>query len=233
MIDPETVELMNLEIDGVLEPEKKKELAHALERDPQARQMYADLRRVVGVMETSLAVDPPAGLEAEIAAAVAASKVVPLESQLNRRHLLPLRVAAVAAAVLLAVFLLKPALFDDISVPDLRGTMGRREARRAVTASVGSSSDRNLTVVNLDLHSVIGSIEIGFDPGAVQLEDVKGVRAAVNRDRPGTATIVRAAPPAVTLVFRRLTGEPSRVAIRAGEGGNEANDLEIVLPATN
>lgn len=234
MIDPQTVELMNLEIDGALEAEKKEKLREALERDPHARKMYADLRHVVAIMETSLTVDPPDDLRSEIAAAVAAARVVPFERPSNRRRFLPLRIAAAAAAGLLAVFLLKPAMFDDISVPDLRGTMGRREVRRSVTASVVPSSDpRGVAAVNLDLDSVIGSIEIRFDPRAVQLEEVKGVRTAVSRDRPGTATIVRAGPPAVTLVFRRLTSERSRVAIRAAESGNEAYDLEVVLPATN
>ena len=234
MIDPQTVELMNLEIDGALDAGKKEMLHDALERDPQARQMYGELRRVVEVMETSLTVDPPADLKAEIVAAVASSKVVPFEGRSSRRRLLPLRIAAAAAAGLLAVFLLKPGIFDGVSVPDLRGTMGRREVR-PVTASVVSSSDpAALATVKLQVHhSVVGSIEVRFDPRAVRLGEVEGRRTAVTSAGPGTATIVRAGPPAITLVFRRLTSEPSRVAIRATGTGNEPYDLEVVLPATN
>ena len=234
MTDPQTVELMNLEIDGALDSENKEALRDALERDPRARQMYAELRRVVEVMETSLAVEPPEDLKASIVAAVATSTVIPFEKGVNRRRFVPLRIAAAAAAGLLAVFLLRPAIFDDISVPDLRGTMGRREVRHAVTPSVVSSSARpGLTSVNLDLDSVFGSIEVRFDPGAVRLEEVAGRRSAVNRVGPGTATIVGAGPPALTLVFRRLTRERSSVAIRATEEGNEPYHLEVVLPATN
>jgi len=235
VIDPHTVELMNLEIDGALDAEKKESLREALERDPQARQMYADLRSVVSVMETELRVDPPESLQAEIVAAVAASKVVPFERASNRSRFLPLRIAAAIAAGLLAVFLLKPEVFDGISVPDLRGTMGRRAVHRPVTASVVPSSDPSaLTSVKIDLDgSVAGSIEVRFDPRAVQLQEVEGRRAAVNSVTPGTATIVRARPPAIILVFRRLTGERSQVAIRATENGKEPYDLEVVLPATN
>ena len=231
MIDPQTVELMNLEIDGALDPEKKEALHQALEGNPQAREMYAELRHMVGVLETSLAVDPPEELKAEIVAAVGASTVVPFARGGNQRRFLPLRIAAAVAAALLAVFLLKPEVFDGISVPDLRGTMGRPEGPRSVTAFVVPSADPALTPVRLDLGAA-GSLEVRYDARVVQLQDIEGRRAAFSAAA-GTATIVRAEPPAITLRFRRLTNEQSRVGIQVTEDGREPYDLEVVLPATN
>ena len=234
MIDPHTLELINLEIDGALDPPGREQLRRALESDPQAREMYDELRRVVHILETAVAVDPPRNLQGEILANVAGAKVASFEAAARRRRLLPLRLAASIAAGLLLVFLFKPSVFT-VNAPDLRGTMRERTTTSvpavSVTATVVPSTDPMRTPLRLDLHgSTARSIELHFDPRALQVESIDGKTAAVTGVSPGVTTLLGPQSPAVTVVFRRLSGSTSHVRVHVDQNGSKTYDLDVLLP---
>jgi anti-sigma factor RsiW len=94
VIDSRTIELMNLEVDGVLDAAGREELRVVLAADPRARQMFDDLRRLAHLLDTAIAVDPPAGLHAQVARQVAGSKVLAFATPPRSRRFLPLKIAA-------------------------------------------------------------------------------------------------------------------------------------------
>ena len=232
MIDPHTIELMNLEIDGVLDAAGREELRVLLAADPRAREMFEDLRRLAHLLDTAIAVDPPAGLNAQVLAGVAGSKVVPFAAPIHNKRLLPLKIAAAAAAALILVFLIRPSVFRDIHVTDLSGTMRRIAADGPVTASVLPSSEPGRTSIRLELADpALRSIELQFDPGEVELAGVTGKRAAVKAPRPGVVVIEGPQPPGLEVIFRKTVASPARVTIRVNGQESRSPEMNVLLPS--
>lgn len=232
MIDPHVLDLINLDIDGALDAAGKAELRKALDADPAAREMDADLRRLVHDLETSVPVEPPRSLQPDIVAALPRGNVFSLGAGLRSRRLLPVRIAVAIAATLALVFLFAPSAFENLGVRNLRGTMRQVSPASAVTAAV-AASEGDRTSVRLELHAAaIQSIEVRFDANAVRLERVDGTRAEV-REAAGAATIVAPRGQSITLVLNRLRPDPSQITIRVREARTGTHELGIVLPSTN
>ena len=232
MIDPHVLDLINLDIDGALDAAGKAELRKALDADPAAREMDAELRRLVHVLETSVPVEPPGSLQPDIVAALPRATVLPFGAGLGSRRMLPVRIAAAIAATIALVFLFAPSAFDNLGVRNLRGTMRQISPAPAVTAAVGAS-DGDRTSVRLELHAAaVQSIELQFDADAVRLERVDGTHAEV-REAAGSATIVAPEGPGLTLVLHRLRPGTTRINIRVAETRSKTHELGIVLPSTN
>jgi anti-sigma factor RsiW len=70
MIEPKTIELMNLAVDGVASPRERAELEKALAADPSARSYYESLTRVVEKLNHDPMPEPPTELEPRILDAV-------------------------------------------------------------------------------------------------------------------------------------------------------------------
>ncbi len=232
MENPRTTELMNLEIDGQLDPGGVAELRAALERDPRAQQAYADLRDVVELLDTSPAVDPPAGLQSQIMTAVRNSNVVSLASRRSGRRLLPLKLAVAAAAAILIAFLAAPSLFDDATPEDMRGTMHEIDSARALTASVApSSADPRRAVIDVQLlQSGIASLQIDFDPRSLKLDAVEGSRSALRNVSAGRVVIVEAQRSRIRLVFKRLDDAASGVHLSIDGDLSNSQNLAVELP---
>jgi hypothetical protein len=232
VIDSHTIELMNLEIDGVLDAGGRERLRALLAADPRAREMFDDLRRLAHLLDTAIAVDPPAGLNAQVLAGVAGSKVVPFAAPLPGKRLLPLKIAAGVAAALVLVFLVRPSVFRDIHVTDLSGTMRRIAANGPVTASVLPSSDSGRTSIRLELADpALRSIELEFDPRQLEMAGVSGKRAAVQAPRAGVVVIEGPQPPGLEVTFRRTVASPARVTIRVNGPESRSPEMNVLLPS--
>ena len=232
MIDPHVIDLINQDIDSALDAAGKAELRKALDADPAAREMDAELRRLVHILETSPPVDPPERLQPDIVAALPRASVLPFAAVRDSRRLLPVRIAAAIAATIALVFLFAPKAFQNLGERNLRGTMREIAPPAAVTASVGPS-DGDRTAVRLELHEApVRSIELHFDAGEVRLDRVEGVHAGV-RQAMGTATIVAPAGSGLTVVLQRLQPGPARITIRVAEARQQMHELGILLPSTN
>lgn len=236
--NPRTTELMNLEIDGQLDADGVAELRATLVRDPQAQQTYTELRNVTQLLDTSPAVDPPAGLQAQIMTAVRDSNIVSLASRRASRRLLPLKLAIAAAAAILIAFLSAPSLFDSATTEDLRGTMREIDSARAidsarVTASVApSSADPRRTVIDVQLHqSGISSLQVDFDPRTLKLDAVEGKRAAVRDVRAGRVMIDQPQRSGIRLVFERLDDAAVRVHLSIDRNPSRSQIVAVELPA--
>ena len=232
MIEPRTIELMNLEIDGALDGAGREELRVSLAADPRAREMFDDLRRLAHLLDTAIAVDPPAGLNAQVLAGVAGSKVLPFAPPIRSKRLLPLKIAGAVAAALVLVFLIRPSLFRDIHVKDLSGTMRRIGAEGPVTASVLRSSQPGRTSIRLELaEPALRSIELAFDPREVELAGVTGGRRAVHAPHPGLVVIDGPQPPGLEVAFRRTVASPARVTIRVNGQESRSQEMNVLLPS--
>lgn len=232
MIDPHVIDLMNLDIDGALDAAGKAELRKALDADPAAREMDAELRRLVHVLETSVPVEPPRSLQPDIAAALPRANVVPFGARLGSRRLLPVRIAAAIAATIALVFLFAPSAFENLGVRNLRGTMRQVSPAPAVTAAI-AATEGDRTSVRIALNEVpVQSIEVEFDADQVRLARVDG-RHAELREEAGAATIVAPQGSGITLVLHRLRPGTSQINIRVRETRTRTHELGIVLPSTN
>lgn len=232
MIDPHVIDLINLDIDGALDAAGKAELRKALDADPAAREMDAELRRLAHVLDTTVPVEPPRSLQPDIVAALPRPSVLPFGAALRSRRLLPVRIAVAIAATLAIVFLVAPSAFDNLGVRNLRGTMQQVSPASAVTATI-TASDSDRTSVRLDLHqAALQSIEMQFDADQVRLESVDGRHAGV-REASGSTTIVAPQGPGITLVLHRLKPGTSQINFRVRETRTGTHEMGIVLPSTN
>jgi hypothetical protein len=73
MIDPNTIELMNMELDGAATESQRTKLRRLLETDPEAREHFEALRALVSRLAAHPHVEPPSELHPRIVAAVAAT----------------------------------------------------------------------------------------------------------------------------------------------------------------
>jgi len=75
MIDPNTIEIMNLKLDGSATESQRETLHRLLETDPEAREHFEALRTLVSRLSAHPHVEPPSELHPRIVAAVAGARV--------------------------------------------------------------------------------------------------------------------------------------------------------------
>jgi hypothetical protein len=68
--DPRIIEMMHAMIDGVIAEREKSELLDFLDRNPDAREHFEDLKRISRMIESSERVPPPAQLRERVMAAI-------------------------------------------------------------------------------------------------------------------------------------------------------------------
>ncbi len=73
MIDPNTTEIMNLELDGTATEAQRKRLRHILETDAEARAHFEVLRALAGRLDAHPQLEPPSEMHPRIMAAIDAA----------------------------------------------------------------------------------------------------------------------------------------------------------------
>jgi anti-sigma factor RsiW len=128
-------ELIQLDLDGRATPEQRLAIAEALEHDPEARAVYAEMREVQQMLDRRPKVHPPEDLRHRIASEVNRLSTQPTEAPpLSRfagaqgRHQRVMRFTLAAAAVLTLAVLLVPALVRETDSYQMRGTMASPSA---------------------------------------------------------------------------------------------------------
>ena len=147
MAEPAQLALIHAEIDGELDDRQRAELSRCLLADPALRAVRDEMWRVCRALEAVPEVDPPAGLSADILAAL---PQMPRRTVHNSRPQLNWRYAAVLAGVLLTgtiVFRIMD-FGQGPSASDMAGTLAARRA--AVT----------LDMVQLSAGAVSGQVSL-------------------------------------------------------------------------
>ena len=136
MADPDYIALINAELDGELDAAQRADLARCLLADPQARAQREQLRRLGELLDGMEAVEPPAGLQERVFAALP-------QSHFKRRGLLSpaWRLAAVLAGVVAAGSL----VFEAVKGPQprsdqLTGTIAAQTATMVDTVGLGEGA---------------------------------------------------------------------------------------------
>ena len=206
MIEPKTIELMNLAIDGVASPRERAELEKALSADPTARSYYESLAKVVEKLNHDPMPEPPAELEPRILDAVQRESVRrPVQMAPVRKGFFSVALRpwstfglglAAGALILVAVQQGRPGMSGNVDPGSISGSMVSDEhttlgsipvETEKGTVSGGASIEEQGSnmVVRLRLQSTVPvEWHLDFDGGAWQLLRV---------EREGTATAAFAA----------------------------------------
>lgn len=155
MINPKTIELMNLAIDGVASPRELAELEKAIGVDPTARSYYESLARVVEKLNHDPMPEPPAELEPRILDAVQRESVrrpVPMAPVRKGFFSFKLRPWSTFGLGLAAGVLILAAIRE--------GRPGMWNARNVDPRTVSGS-------MVADEHTTLGSIPVETDKGTV------------------------------------------------------------------
>lgn len=115
MIDPNVLEIMNLELDGRATESQRAELHRYLESNPEARDYFESLGGLVRQLNAHPEVEPPAELHHRVVAAVDAAMTATPHRTPARRWRSPFRMRGLAPflfGVVTGVFLLAAIQFD-------------------------------------------------------------------------------------------------------------------------
>ncbi len=208
MIEPKTIELMNLAIDGVASPRERAELEKVLTADPTARSYYESLARVVEKLNHEPMPEPPTELEPRILDAVQRESVRrPVQMAPVRKGFFSVALRpwstfglglAAGALILIAVQQGRPGMWNARSVDpgsisgsmvsDERATLGSipvETEKGTVSGGASIEEQGSNLAVRLRLQSTVPvEWHLDFDGDAWQLLRV---------EREGTATAAFAA----------------------------------------
>ena len=227
-------ELIQLDLDGRATHEERLAIAEALEHDPEARAIHAEMREVHLILDRRPKVDPPEDLRRRIATDVHRLSPRPAEASVRglasapRRHQRVMRFTLAAAATLALAVLLVPTLVRDTDSNQMRGTMAppsAAENEKEVILLAGNGIDGVVAaawegaelVLRPELRSPgAGRLEVGFDPG--QLMVLSG-GSSVDRSMAssGLVTAMLDSNPSVIRLLRR-SGDPISLSLTLSSG---------------
>jgi hypothetical protein len=242
-------ELIQLDLDGRATPAERLAIAEALERDPEARAVHAEMREVHQLLDGRPKVDPPQDLRPRIAAEIdrrSRPAEVPLrgfaDAPRRRRRVMRFTLAA-AATVALAV-LLAPALLHDTDPDQLRGTMAPSSATENETKLIPLAGNGIEGVVvtawegpELVLRPELRSpararLEVGFDPDKVKLLSIAAGSVDDPNARNGLVTVaLDGDPPEIR--FLRRSGDPVTLSLTLSHGETKISTEVRFQASTN
>jgi hypothetical protein len=223
-------ELIQLDLDGRATPEQRLAIAEALEHDPEARAIHAEMREVHQILDRRPKVDPPEDLRHRIATEVHRLSPRPTEAPVRglasapRRHQRVMRFTLAAAATLALAVLLVPALVRDTDSNQLRGTMAPSSsteneeevillAGNGIEGVVVTAWEGAELVLRPELRSPgPGRLEVGFDPG--QLVVLSG---GSSKAPSGLVTATLDSNPSAIRLLRR-SGDPISLTLTLSSG---------------
>ncbi|MFN2238538.1 MAG: anti-sigma factor [Thermoanaerobaculia bacterium] len=242
-------ELIHLDFDGRATPEERLATAEALEHDPQARAIHAEMREVHQILDRRPKVDPPEDLRRRIATGVHRLSPRPTEAPVRglasapQRRQRVMRITLAAAATLTLAVLLAPALFHDTDPDQLRGTMTPPAATENQTKLIPLAGNGIEGVVvtawegpELVLRPELRSpgparLEVGFNPGKVKLLSTAGSVDASNAQSGLVTVTLDGAPPEIR--FLRQSGEPVTLFLALSNGETKVSTEVRFQASTN
>jgi hypothetical protein len=220
MIDPELVELMNLELDGLLPPERSAELRAKLGADSEAAGYFAELARTVEAVNALPQLEIPAGAEERVLSSIPFGRYAARKRTKGPAHALASRAAGfftvrrLSYAGMFAIGIVFGVLvYSSIRYDRSRG---------------GAGSD------NADLYGSMGALSPGDDftetaSVSVSAGEVRGQVRLHESDRTVLAEVALDSPGAIDWVigyraeqfslngFRAVQGRTDKVSAAAGE----------------
>lgn len=255
-IDPESLELINAEIDGRLAGEARQRLLALLERDMAARVQYEQLKGLRVVLESDRTVDPPRDLHQSIMSEIRASVAAGRRGTARRR--LPLSVAvryayAFAAGLFIGVagfsWYLGGIVGSPVDDHEVAGSMSPSPGRPAPTPldrfDIDAAGVRGTAVLTqtgagyalvLDLRAGAPvEASLAFDPGQVSLRGYAALDEGPEDLRVDTAGLSFRLEGSLRLTIDLATRVPEPAEIQLGfEGpGGLVQAGRIILPAGN
>jgi hypothetical protein len=176
MIDPEIIELMNMDLDGALSPSESAELRRRIASDPEAEKYFESLRATVTTVDACEEREPPAHIEERILAAVpfgrypAGSTRKGLAARLEQWFFSPrLRYAAVFAGGLAFGIIVYAAIsYDNGRSDDMLDNSDYWGTMRHINDADGF---KQTDVLGVDLDGVRGQVSL-HESEAILLADV-------------------------------------------------------------
>jgi len=242
MPDDQLNDLIHRRLDGVASPDEQAALDDLLEREPEARRLFDEMREVHRLLAERSPVMPPTDLREGIAAEVrrhAAPGVVGADRfDAVRRRKAVLRIGFAIAAVFAVAFLLSPVLTKNLDTSEIGGTMAPRGTESS-PMPVAEPGPAGRVVADVDGQTVIVSTVIDVDGparldvawirGEVELAAVSGATSYVESDDGVSVEFDGAAP---ELRLERLVPGPLSLTVEVTAGGVSTVFPEVIVPAS-
>jgi len=239
MPDIELNELIHRCLDGVASPDEQASLDERLEREPEARRVFDEMKQVHRLLSERAPAVPPADLRQSISAEVrrhATSAVGNIDAERRRRSVL--RIALGIAAVFAIAFMLGPLLTKNVDTNQVGGTMAPRASESspmpvvepAPAASIVTESDgRNLSMKTVIEIEGPGRLEVTWVPGELELTAVSG---STSYEKTDTGVVVEFEDTVPELRFERLVPGQMSLNARVTAGGVSTVFPEVIVPAS-
>jgi len=223
MIDKNYIDLMHRELDGELSKSERETLQIFLNKNPEARQLFLELKQTVSVLEGIPPVTPPARLKTNILNAVRQkqqksipSKTIPLPTKNHPSFLKSkMRLALAFATGFLVAFILTALLFRQNSIQPLP-TFGE------VQGTIGLVSESEMLPITefpINSQEVEGSLVWG------RLNQFYGIKLKLNSALPGELDVKFPESKMVYLGNLSPAFPESKIQINRGE-------VKALLPGT-
>jgi len=236
-IDPRTLELIHLELDGELDGAQRAELDARCAADPAAREARDQLQRIGAALARLPSVEPPAGLGRRWQGG---SPAAPVRLRTRPRWLRP-AIGLAAGGMALALALGYGGLGRQMMDPDaLVGTMGGEHAAAAtripvdvegVTGAIALLPSASGWTLDFNLRSERATpVTATWEPSALGLGEVRGTPTGELQAAPGRIAFV--VDPAQHLAVDLRAGEGGQVRVRIQGHEGAGQELAITVPAT-
>lgn len=237
MIEPNTLELIQQEIDGENSAELSAQLQARVQADPRARELRDEFGLLAGELDSLTSVDPPAGLAAAVLERIRRTRAFAIHpsagelrkpARAGRRNLASLVYAAAAGLVI--GLLLSPLLFERR--PELgsfdwiaaTGSMARPthplDRKEISTGAIEGSATLRAAgdgiALELDLHAnEPANLHVRFDPSLLAFEAIRRAPEGVGplAVTPGEVRMDVSGSERATVLLRRLVPHRAEVVL--------------------